>query len=238
MEKRIEPKVGVVIVAGGSGTRIGGAIPKQYQILGSLPILAQTINAFAAALPTARVVVVVAEDRVEYWRNLAARFPVAEHSTAVGGAERFDSVRAGIEVVGEDVDLIAVHDGARPLVSAELISRCVECALSSGSAIPVVEVSDSLREVGNEGSEGGESRQLDRSRVRAVQTPQIFDALLLRRAYAAARGESGFTDDASVVERMGERVWLCSGERSNIKITTGEDLLFARAKMEAASDGE
>ncbi len=234
MEKRIEPKVGVVIVAGGSGKRAGGATPKQYQILGSLPILAHTINAFAAALPTARLVVVVAEDRVEYWRNLAARFPVAEHSCVVGGAERFDSVRSGIEAVGEDVDLIAVHDGARPLVSRELIERCVECALSSGSAIPVVEVSDSLREVG----EGVESRQVDRSRVRAVQTPQIFDAVVLRRAYAAARGESGFTDDASVVERMGERVWLCQGERGNIKITTSEDLIFARAIMEAASDGE
>ena len=145
MEKRIEPKVGVVIVAGGSGLRVGGAIPKQFQFLGNLPILGHTINRFAEALPSAQWVVVVAEDRVEYWKNLSLRFDVAKHSVVKGGAERFDSVRAGIEALGEDVDIIAVQDGARPLGSIAMI-RGVECAISNGSAIRW-EVSDSLRGV-------------------------------------------------------------------------------------------
>lgn len=232
MEERIEPKVGVVIVAGGSGRRAGGATPKQFQFLGNLPILAHTINAFAGALPSARLVVVLAEDRVKYWENLAARFDVAKHRVVVGGAERFDSVRSGVEVL-EDVDLIAVHDGARPLVSKEMIGRCVACALSNGSAIPVVAVSDSLREV----SEDGSSKQIDRSTVRAVQTPQIFDATTLRRGYVQVSGNS-FTDDASVVESIGERVWMCEGERSNIKITTREDIALARQILEEREDGE
>lgn len=229
MEERIEPTVGVVIVAGGSGRRAGGAIPKQFQFLESLPVLAHTINAFAGALPKCRLVVVVAEDRVEYWRNFAARFDVAKHSVVAGGAERSDSVRAGLEALGEGVDLIAVQDGARPLASRELILRCVECALSNGSAIPVVEVVDSLREVALDGS----SKPLDRSVVRCVQTPQIFDAVVLRRAYATT-SEGCFTDDATVVELSGERVWLCEGERSNVKITTREDIALARHLMEEA----
>ncbi len=227
MEQRIEPRVGVVIVAGGSGLRAGGAIPKQYQFLGSSPVLVHTINAFAAALPRAELVVVLAEDRIAYWGNLSARFEVARHKVVAGGAERFDSVRSGIEALSEDVEIIAVHDGARPLVSAEVIVRCVECAVSNGSAIPVVAVSDSLREV-----EAEVSKPLDRSRVRAVQTPQAFDAVMLRRAYKQPYNRL-FTDEGSVVEQMGERVYLCEGERRNIKITTREDMLYARVILDS-----
>ncbi|MFI3303360.1 MAG: 2-C-methyl-D-erythritol 4-phosphate cytidylyltransferase [Rikenellaceae bacterium] len=234
MEQRIEPKVAIVIVAGGSGRRAGGVVPKQFQFLGQLPVLAHTINNFARALPSARLIVVLAEDRVEYWRNLSARLSVAKHSVVAGGSERFDSVKAGIAKVGDDVEIIGVHDGARPLCSVEFVRLCVESAISNGSAIPVVEVSDSLREV--VGEMGGSCAVL-RSRYRAVQTPQLFDAAMLRRAYLQPYDPS-FTDDASVVERMGERVWLCEGEKGNIKITTSEDILFARAILEQSQDGE
>ncbi len=233
MEERIEPRVGVIIVAGGSGQRVGGRLPKQYQILGQRPILAHTISAFAEALPKAEIVVVLAADRVEYWSNLSARFDVAKHRVVVGGAERFDSVKSGIEALSEDVEVVAIHDGARPLSSVDLIRRCVECAVSNGSAIPVVEVSDSLRELG----EGGASKAVVRSNFRAVQTPQIFDATLIRRAYRESYNPN-FTDDASVVEYMGERVWLCEGERRNIKITTREDMTLAESILNEDRDGE
>lgn len=228
MEQGVDVKVGVVIVAGGSGKRLGGAVAKQYQILGQQPMLIHTINAFVQALPRAEVVVVVAEDRVEYWQNLSARFSVAQHVVVAGGVERFHSVKAGIEALSDTVDIIAVHDGARPFCSRELILRCADSALSSGSAIPVVGVSDTIREVG---AEGAASVALDRSRLRSVQTPQMFDALLLRRAYAQAYRPT-FTDESSIVESMGERVWLCEGESRNIKITTAEDMLLAQSILE------
>ncbi len=227
MEERIEPKVGIVIVAGGSGKRAGGVIPKQFQILGQRPLLVHTIEAFSRALPTAEIVVVLAEDRVEYWQNLSARFDVAKHKSVSGGEERYHSVKSGILALSEGVDVIGVHDGARPFCSADLIQRCLECAVSSGSAIPVVNVSDSLRMV----EPDGVSKSLKRSSIRAVQTPQMFDALMLRRAYNQPY-EDSFTDDASLVEHMGERVWLCEGESRNIKITTQEDMLLAQQIIE------
>ncbi len=223
MEQRIDPKVGVVIVAAGSGARFGGELPKQYRILGHSPILAHTINQFARTLPLAEIVVIVSPDRVEYCRNLMARFEVAKHQIVEGGAERFDSVKRGIEALSDQVEIIAVHDGVRPLCSGELIKRCIEGALSNGSAIPAIEISDSLRRIC---SEGGESQSVDRGVFRAVQTPQCFDATLLRRAYRQQYNPL-FTDDASLVEAMGEQVWLCEGERENIKITNQEDLLLA-----------
>ncbi len=233
MEERIEAKVGVVIVAGGSGKRLGGTKPKQYQILGQQPMLIHTINAFAEALPTSEIVVVVAEDRVEYWRNLSARFSVATHKVVAGGAERFNSVKAGIEALSETVDIIAVHDGARPFCSCELIQRALACAISSGSAIPVVSLSDSVREVAEDGS----SHALQRSKLRAVQTPQIFDAVLLRRGYMQSYSSS-FTDESSIVESLGERVWLCEGESQNIKITTAEDMLLAEQILERLEEAK
>ncbi len=226
MDERIEPKVGVVIVAGGSGRRVGGVTPKQFQFVGRMPLLGYTIKAFAEALPRGEVVVVLAEDRVDYWRNLSARFDIPKHRCVAGGKERYDSVKAGIEALSDGVDVIAVQDGARPLASAELIERCVSCAVSNGSAIPVVAVSDSLREV-----DGNMSKCVDRGRIRAVQTPQVFDAVMLRRAYKQPY-VSDFTDDASVVERMGERVWLCEGDSRNIKVTTIEDMTFVRLLLE------
>ncbi len=226
MEQRVMPSVGVVIVAGGKGQRMGASVPKQFMLLGQRPILAHTIDIFARTLPSADIVVTLPAEYIEYWNNLASRFDVAKHRVVEGGEQRFDSVKRGVEALSESVDLIAVHDGVRALCSGELIMRCVDCALSSGSAIPVIEAIDSFRMV-----EGSESHIVDRSQLRAVQTPQIFDAMLLRRAYRLEYSFS-FTDDASVVEQMGEKVWLCDGERSNIKITTPEDLEYASIVME------
>ena len=214
-------KHGVIIVAGGSGSRMQSALPKQFLMLGGLPVVARTINTFAEALPSADIVVVLPEAHIPLWRNLEARFDVAPHRCVAGGSERFHSVKCGIEALGRDVEYIAVHDGVRALVSKRLIIRTLLDAEKSGATIPVIEVADSFRRV-----TGAESHIVPRSELRAVQTPQIFSAELLRRAYEQPF-DSSFTDDASVVEAMGHRISLVDGERSNLKLTTPEDLEWA-----------
>ncbi len=217
--------MGVVVVAGGKGARMGSNTPKQFMILGQAPVLAHTINAMAAINP-AQIVVVLPQEHIAFWKNLASRFEVAPHEVVEGGAERYDSVKAGLAALGEQIDIVAVHDGVRPLCSKELLARCVESAVQCGSAIPAITVSDSVRIV-EESKSGEESRALDRSLLRAVQTPQVFDAMTLRRAYRQEFSPK-FTDESSLLEAMGERVRMVEGEKCNIKITTREDLLYAQ----------
>ena len=218
-----QPKVGIIIVAGGSGKRMGGSLPKQFALVGGKPILVRTINALHEALPASRIVVVLPAEQIDFWRNYSSRFEVAKHSVVEGGAERFHSVRNGIEALSDAVDLIAIHDGVRPFASKAMIERAVECAAKSGSAIPVVEAIDSFRQIDDNGS-----HIISRSSLRAVQTPQIFAAPIVRAAYDT-EFRIDFTDDASVVEYSGEKVSLCEGEHSNIKITTPADLVIAEA---------
>lgn len=224
-----EIKIGIVIVAGGSGTRMGGTIPKQFAIVGGEPILVRTINNFAKAFPTAKIIVVLPAVQTDFWKNLSARFKVARHSIVVGGKERFHSVKNGIEALSDAVDLIAIQDGVRPFASTEMIRRTAECAAENGTAIPAVKPVDSFRAATGD---NGESAIIDRSTLRIIQTPQIFRADLLRAAYDVDY-DAAFTDDASVVERAGYRITLCDGERSNIKITTQEDMIYAEAIAES-----
>lgn len=225
-----EPRIGVIIVAGGSGKRMGGTLPKQFSLVGGEPILARTINAFRKALPASRIIVVLPAEYIEFWKNFSARFEVAKHSIVEGGKERFYSVKNGIEALSDAVDLIAIQDGVRPFASKEMILRAVACAAENGSAIPVVKAVDSYRTI-----EGDESHIIDRTPLRIVQTPQIFSAPILRAAYDT-EFRSEFTDDASVVEHSGERVSLCDGEYSNIKITTPSDLALANAIIESRNE--
>ena len=214
-------KRGVVIVAGGSGRRMHSALPKQFMLLGGIPVVARTINTFAEALPGAEIVVVLPEGHIAMWKNLAARFDVAVHKCVAGGAERFHSVKAGIEALSEDVTSIAVHDGVRALVSKRLIIRAALAIEENDAVIPVIEVVDSYRRV-----EQGGSTILPRSELRIVQTPQIFKSSILRKAYTQ-EFDQAFTDDASVVEAMGIKITLVDGERTNIKLTTPEDMEWA-----------
>ena len=218
-----QPRVGIIIVAGGSGSRMGGTLPKQFSLVGGEPILARTINNFRKALPASRIVVVLPAEYIEFWKNFSARFNVAKHSVIEGGKERFHSVKSGIESLSCELDLIAVQDGVRPFASKDMILRAVECASKNGSAIPVVKAVDSYRAI-----EGEESKIVDRTPLRIVQTPQIFAAPILRVAYDTPF-RTDFTDDASVVEYSGEKVTLCEGEYTNIKITTPSDLVIAEA---------
>lgn len=226
-------RTAVIIVAGGSGRRMGEGLPKQFRFLGNTPVLARTIGLFADALPGAEIVVVLPEGHISFWKDLAARFDVARHRVAAGGAERFDSVRCGLKALTGDLELIAVQDGVRPLGTAEMIRRVVRAAAEHGAAIPVVEPVDSFRETDS----AGNSHPVDRSRLRCVQTPQVFRADVLRNAYAAEYRPE-FTDDASVVEAAGHPVCLVPGERGNIKLTAPEDFIVAEALLTAREEAE
>ena len=226
-------RTAVIIVAGGSGRRMGEGLPKQFRFLGNLPVLARTIGLFADALPGAEIVVVLPEGHISFWKDLAARFDVTGHRVVAGGAERFDSVRCGLKALTGDPELIAVQDGVRPLGSVEMIRRVAEAAARQGAAIPVVEPVDSFRETDS----AGNSHPVDRSRLRIVQTPQVFRADVLRNAYAAEYRPE-FTDDASVVEVAGHPVCLVPGERGNIKLTAPEDFIVAEALLTAREEAE
>lgn len=232
-------RTGVIIVAGGSGHRAGGARPKQFQFLGGMPVLARTINNFAAALPGAEIVVVLPEQHIDFWKNLAARFDVAKHEVAAGGPERFDSVKNGLAALASDPYLIAVQDGVRPLGTTAMIRRVAEAAAKHGAAIPVVEPVDSFRETDGEPDAAGNipSHIVDRRCLRIIQTPQVFRADILRRAYNAGYRVE-FTDDASVVEAAGHEICLAEGERENLKLTTPEDFTVAEALIAAREEAE
>lgn len=216
-------KRGVIIVAGGVGQRMGATMPKQFMMLGQEPVLARTINLFSEALPKAELVVVLPEEHIALWRNIAARFDVAPHKIASGGKERFDSVKSGLAALSDEVETIAVHDAVRPLATKKLIIRLALEAEDAQAVIPVIAPHDSIRQV-----EGERSYIVDRSQLRMVQTPQFFQAEVLRRAYEQSFSPL-FTDDASVVEAAGGEVTLIEGEVQNIKITTPIDLTIAEA---------
>lgn len=220
----IAANLGVVIVAGGVGNRMGASVPKQFLKIGYVYILEQTLRAFLGV--ASEIVVVLPADQHERWAAIVAeRGLQGTHKVCNGGATRFESVRNGLAALGEECDLVAIHDGVRPLVSEQMILRGVEVAKEKGSAIPIVAPVDSFRIEGEGGLE-----VIDRSRLRAIQTPQIFDKKLLGEAYDTPPSER-FTDDATVVERLGITLGYYEGERSNIKITTPEDLAIAEALM-------
>lgn len=223
-------KIGVIIVAGGSGQRMGSTLPKQFLMLGNMPILGHTINRMREALPASEIVVVLPEDHIELWRNLSARFDIATHKITTGGKERFYSVKNGIAALSPDIKIIAIHDGVRPLATKKLIIRLVLEAEKCHAVIPVVAPADSFRVVN-----GDTSEIINRSTLRMVQTPQVFDAEVLKAAYEQPFSAL-FTDDASVVEAKGHTITLIEGERSNIKITTPADLVFAQALLETIED--
>ena len=223
-------KRGVIIVAGGSGRRMGGALPKQFMMLDNEPILARSINRMHEALPAAEIIVVLPEEHVELWKNIAARFDVARHKIALGGKERFHSVKNGLEALSDEVCIVGIHDAVRPLASKKLVIKLFLEAENNTAVIPVVAPIDSYRIV-----EGDDSRIIDRSALRMVQTPQVFQAKALRKAYEQPFSTT-FTDDASVMEAAGHKVTLVEGERENIKITTPSDMLIAEAIINAESE--
>jgi 2-C-methyl-D-erythritol 4-phosphate cytidylyltransferase len=211
----------VIIVAGGGGSRMGSEIPKQFLPLNNKPVLMHTINNIYDFDNNISIVVVLPGSEMDQWKNLCTKYAFkVPHQTVSGGDTRFQSVKNGLSITPE-CDLIAVHDGVRPLVSHETLKRCFELAADKGSAIPVLPANESIREGTMENS-----RPVDRSKLFLVQTPQVFQSEILRNACDQSWSPE-FTDDASVVEKSGIPVQMVVGNRENIKITYPEDLKIA-----------
>jgi 2-C-methyl-D-erythritol 4-phosphate cytidylyltransferase len=214
-----------VIVAAGSGTRMNSDIPKQYLPVKGLPVVMHTIRAFIDYSPDISIITVLAEKDHDYWKELCLRFrfdyPVM---LANGGKTRFQSVRNGLSLAGNS-GLVAIHDGVRPLVDKSIIGASFHLAALHGCAIAAVRLKESLRITDKD-----ETRTVDRSKYRLIQTPQTFQVEIIKRAYQQPENPS-FTDDASVAEKAGYKISLFEGSYKNIKITTPEDLKFAEALL-------
>lgn len=218
----------VIIVAGGSGTRMGNQTPKQFLTVDGKPLLMLTIKAFSGVDPGIKIIIVLPEIYISFWKELclthAFKIP---HQIAAGGAYRGESVRNGLNLITEAEALVAIHDGVRPFASQETITTAYELASISGTAVPVCEINDSVRIV-----ENGANRPFNRSSIRCIQTPQCFRLTILRKAYERLNIED-FTDDASLVESLGYTIRLFDGNPENIKITTPFDLIIADALIKA-----
>lgn len=216
-----------VIVAGGKGLRMGSAVPKQFLPLAGKPVLYHTINAFLSAYADIQIVLVLPPDQISYAQMVLQAFPDRLDLTIVAGGEtRFHSVQNGLTAVSEN-SIVFVQDGVRPLVSPALIRACYEQAVAKGSAIPAIAVADSMRL-----AEGEDSKPVNRDHLRIIQTPQTFRADVLLPAFQQEYMDA-FTDEATVVEAFGTKVYLVNGERSNIKVTTPEDMIVAEALLTA-----
>lgn len=210
-----------IIVAGGKGNRMNSELPKQFITIGGRPILMRTIEQFYKTDSAITLILVLPKEQITYWQELQTEygFEVPVLVTA-GGATRFHSVKNGLALITKP-GLVAVHDGVRPFVNAETIQKGYQAAESHQAAIPVVDVVDSIRFVNESKNEA-----LNRADYRLVQTPQVFQLELLHKAYEQQFSET-FTDDASVVEALGEPIFLFEGNRGNIKLTTPFDLKVA-----------
>jgi len=214
-------KTYAIIVAGGTGTRMQTAVPKQFLLLNGEPVLMHTIRAFAAAESRPEIIVVMHPEFHEYWQQLCAehRFTIP-HQLISGGETRFHSVKNGL-ILAEDDSLIAVQDAVRPLTPPAIIDKAYEQAAAQGNAIVAVKSRDSIRRLRN-----GRSENLLRDEIWLVQTPQTFQSSLLKKAYEQPFNNS-FTDDASVVEQSGVDILLVEGDHRNMKITFPEDIAIA-----------
>ncbi|MCF2596544.1 2-C-methyl-D-erythritol 4-phosphate cytidylyltransferase [Pseudoflavonifractor phocaeensis] len=223
-----------VIVAAGSARRMEG-IDKILAPLGELPVLVHTLYAFQDCPAFDEVVVVTREDLLVEVSRLCKEYRLDKVTkVVVGGAERIHSVRAGLQEVNPEAGLIAIHDGARPLVTREVLEEAVARAWTTGAAAPAIPVTDTIKREEN----GQTVETVDRSQLRAVQTPQVFEAGLIRAALEkAVQDGENLTDDCAAVERIGMKVSLTAGSRENIKITTPFDLLLGEAILESRVRG-
>lgn len=212
----------VVIVAGGAGLRMGAELPKQFLQLGGLPILFRTLQRFFEYSEKLQLIVVAPSNHFETIQDLTKQFQFnIPFQLTEGGATRFLSVKNGLALV--EAQLVGIHDAVRPLVSKKTIQTAFETANHKGNAIPTVPVVDSLREVTEQNNIA-----VNRDSFKIIQTPQVFNTELIKKAFAAANGDN-FSDDATVLENYGHSINLTEGNRENIKITTPADLKIAEA---------
>jgi 2-C-methyl-D-erythritol 4-phosphate cytidylyltransferase len=214
-----------IIVAGGAGSRMQSAVPKQFLKLAGKPVILYSVEAFRLAFPSIGIVLVLPKDQQDTWKELCAEYQFNESLTLVeGGSTRFQSVKNGLETLAGP-GLVAIHDGVRPLISVDTIRLLFNEAAIHENAVPVISPKDSLRWQDDQGN-----RVINRDFVKIIQTPQVFELNKLQAAYVQAYEES-FTDDATVWEHAGNKVHLADGQVTNLKITTPEDLVVAEALL-------
>lgn len=216
----------IIIVAGGKGLRMGGDIPKQFMPIKGKPVLMRTLERFREYSESLNIILVLPKAQQDYWHKLCREYSFdVRYQIADGGETRFHSVQNGLNLIPDTEEgVVGVHDGVRPFVSVEVIKRCYDAARELKAVIPVTPVVETLRYVGGEGKD----RNVLRSDYKLVQTPQTFDIQLLKEANKQPYSEV-FTDDASVVEGIGQTVSMVEGNRENIKITTPFDMIIAEA---------
>ena len=216
-----------LVVAGGKGTRINSKTPKQFLELNGLPVLMHTLLAFYRYSEDITVILVLPEDDLQTWQSLCARYKFTRPLILQkGGETRFQSVKNGLEKIEND-GLVAIHDGVRPLVSENIIATSFRLASVHQSAIAAMPLKESIRMIDHDNT-----RAVDRSKYRLIQTPQTFSVSLIKKAYEMQEDLS-LTDDASVAENSGHVISLFEGSYENIKITTTEDLIIADALLKA-----
>lgn len=223
-------QVAALIAASGQGQRMGGEVKKQYVMLEGVPILARTLEIFTHHQVVNQIVVVVPPGETVFARDAIKSFCSLEKTIFVeGGKRRQDSVHLGLQEVSPDVEMVCIHDGVRPFISAGLFDTVLEAALRWGAAVPVIPLTDTLKEISISGMI---SRTVSRETVRRVQTPQIFRRDLIVEAYRKAQilGVEA-TDDAYLLEMLGEKICAVAGSPANIKITHPLDLIFAEALL-------
>jgi 2-C-methyl-D-erythritol 4-phosphate cytidylyltransferase len=210
-----------IIVAGGTGQRMGATMPKQFLVIEGKSILLHTVNQFVAAFTDINFVIVLPADYIQEGKDLIASSGLTQHvQFTAGGETRFQSVKNGLAHVAPNA-IVFVHDAVRCLLTPDLIQRCYQQALEKGSAIPAVASTDTIRI-----TEGTKHHVVDRANVMMIQTPQTFNAAILQKAFEQAY-QSSFTDEANVLEASGTEVFLIEGEYENIKITRPLDLAIA-----------
>ena len=218
-------KNSVIIVAGGSGQRMGTEIPKQFLLLNGKPIILHCIQHFLDFDPDIKIIIVLPESHITLWKTICSDFSFhVEHSIAMGGETRYQSVKNGLELVN-NCDFIAIHDSVRPNINSKFVENCFSQAVKNGNAIPAISLNESLREL-----TGTENKPLNRENVRIIQTPQVFSFTLLKEAYLLPY-ENKFTDDATVFESYRQKIHLIPGLQENIKITLPSDLLYLEWRL-------
>lgn len=219
-----------IIVAGGSGSRMQSALPKQFIELCGEPVLMHTIRVFHESPSSPQIILALHANYHELWAALCSKHNFTiPHLLIAGGETRFHSVKNAIDQITDTNALIAIHDAVRPLVSTDIIDEAYRCAAEHGSAVTAVKSRDSIRQVTD-----GTSTSLNRDSIYLVQTPQTFQAALLKKAYEQQYTDN-FTDDASVVEQSGAKITLIEGDHSNIKITFPQDIAIAEALINKKS---
>jgi len=210
----------ILIVAGGSGSRVGSYLPKQFLLLDGKPILFHTINSFLF-LDDVEFTIVISPDYIDYWKNLCSQYAFeVPHKIAEGGPTRFHSVKSGLKKISDD-SVVLIHDAARPFATKKTILRVLELAKQKGNAIPAIKINSSMREI-----YGSSNRVVNRDNLREIQTPQGFHSSVIKEAYKKNYTPS-FTDDASVLESTGDSINLVVGNPENIKISHAIDLVLA-----------